>query len=264
MSDQQFYDHDTDVWLARELMGTAEVLGQQLSPNAAALMAEDLMCFPQQVLKRALSRVRNEHAGRLTPKAILDRIDDAVGRPTANEAWAIASSALDERATVVWTNEMMDAWSVARPVAQAGDMVGGRMAFIAAYERVVRFAREAKNLPIVSVSIGWDGSMRDPAIEKALALGYITPEHAAREMSVALPAPVFNPVAMLTGRVEEGKSAREAAPEVRARLAQLRDEVAGRARRAGAAERMERMRVARYKRELDARVQQRLAQEGKS
>lgn len=143
-------------------------------------------------------------------------------------------------------------------------MVGGRMAFIAAYERVVRFARGAKTLPTVTVSIGWDGGMRDPAIEKALALGYITPEHAAREMSVALPAPVFNPVALLAGRVEEGNGAREATPEVRARLAQLREEVAGRTRRAGAAQRLERIRLATYKRDLDARVQQRLAQEGKS
>lgn len=250
-------------WLVKQLMGTAEVLGQALSPTAAAMMAEDLSSFPQLVLARALSRVRNEHAGRLTPKAILDRIDDAVGRPAANEAWAIASTALDERATVVWTNEMAAAWSLARPVAEAGDMVGARMAFITAYERVVRGAREAKALPTVTVSIGWDAEGRNPAIEKALQLGYITPERAAQEMTVALPAPVFNPVALLTGRVEETPGA-GLTPELRARLKTLRDDLAGSRKRSAAAERLKRIKQARAKRELNERVQQRLAQEGKA
>lgn len=250
-------------WLVKQLMGTAEVLGQTLSPTAAAMMAEDLCSFPQLVLARALSRVRNEHAGRLTPKAILDRIDDALGRPAANEAWAIASTALDERATIVWTNEMATAWSLARPVAEAGDMVGARMAFIAAYDRVVRGARELKAVPTVTVSIGWDSEGRNPAIEKALSLGYITPEHAAREMTVALPAPVFNPVAMLTGRIEEAPAA-GLTPEVRAKLQALRDDLVNRSNRAGAAERLERIKQARYKRELNERVQQRLAEEGRA
>lgn len=250
-------------WLVKQLMGTAEVLGQTLSATAAAMMAEDLSSFPQLVLARALSRVRNEHAGRLTPKAILDRIDDAIGRPAANEAWAIASTALDERATIVWTNEMAAAWSLARPVAEAGDMVGARMAFIAAYDRVVRGARELKAVPIVTVSIGWDAEGRNPAIEKALQLGYITPEHAQREMTVALPAPVFNPVALLTGRIEESPGA-GLTPEVRAKLQALRDDLVGRSNRAAASDRLERIKQARTKRELNERVQQRLAQEGKA
>jgi hypothetical protein len=251
------------LWLVKQLIGTAEVLGQALSPAAAALMAEDLSSFPQLVLARALSRVRNEHAGRLTPKEILDRIDDAVGRPAANEAWAIASTALDERATVVWTNEMAAAWSLARPVAEAGDMIGARMAFITAYERVVRGAREAKAVPTVTVSIGWDAEGRNPAIEKALQLGYITPERAAQEMNIALPPPVFNPLALLTDRVDETPGA-GLTPELRARLKSLRDDLANRRSRTGAAERLERIKQARYKRELNQRVQQRLAEERKA
>lgn len=250
-------------WLVKQLLGTAEVLGQPLSPTAAALMAEDLSSFTQLVLARALSRVRNEHAGRLTLKAILDRIDDAVGRPAANEAWAIASTALDERATVVWTNEMADAWSVARPLAEAGDMVGARMAFIAAYERVVRAARELKAVPSVTISIGWDAESRNPAIEKALALGYISPEQAAQEMTVALPAPVFNPVALLTGKVEASTTV-AMPPETRQALELLRADVAKRGRRADAVRRMEQMQERRRKRELDARVQEMLRKEVKA
>ncbi len=213
-------------WLLEQLMGTAELLGQQISPASAAMLADDLSTYPREVLARALSRVRTEHSGRLTPKAILDRIDEALGRPAANEAWAIAMQALDERATVVWTGEMSDAWLAAKPIADGGDMVGARMAFIAAYERLVRAAREARSMPVVHVSIGWDATARDAALEKAVQLGYLTDER-ANEHRVALPAPVFNPVALLTGNVEVAK---HAPPDVRERLKKLRDDLAERRR----------------------------------
>lgn len=221
-------------WLLQQLIGTAELLGQQLSPIAAAMLAEDLGCYSRQVLERALARVRTEHTGRLTPKAILDRIDEAMGRPAAVEAWAIASQALDERATVVWTGEMADAWNVALPVAATGDMIGARFAFVAAYERLVRAAREERRLPEVTVSIGWDAALRDAAIDKAVQLGYLAPAVAAKHKGPQLAAPVFNPVALLAGRVEETKAA---GPDVRRRLAELREELATReVRRQRAAE----------------------------
>lgn len=218
-------DADTE-WLIKQLVGSAEVLGQQITPTAAMLMADDLSVYPKDVLARALSRVRNEHTGRLTPKAIIDRIDEAVGRPAANEAWAIALGAMDEATTLVWNNEIVDAWAVARPIAEAGDMIGARMSFIAAYERIVRNAREMKAMPESVVSLGWDKATTNPAIEKALALGYITPAEAERHSVKALPAPVIDGQLLLTGRIEPAAGA---SPEIRARLAQLREEVAGRA-----------------------------------
>lgn len=208
--------------LVQEIAATAEVLGQTVTERAAALMALDLSSYPHEVISHALSRVRSEHAGRFTIKAILDRIDDAVGRPTAHEAWAIALTSLDERNTVVWTNEMADAWLVASPLAKANDKFGARNAFVSAYERIVRAAKEAKALPVVTVSIGWDAQCRNPAIEKALSLGYITPERAAQEMDAALPAPTFNPVALLTGRIEPASTM---PPDTRARFAAMRKEL---------------------------------------
>lgn len=215
-------DHDLD-WLIKQLIGTSELLGQQVSPSAAAMLADDLCCYPRDVLARALSRVRTEHTGRLTPKAIIDRIDEALGRPGANEAWAMALNALDERKTVVWTLEMSEAWGVARDVAAEGDLVGARMAFIGAYERLVRMAREERRLPEVSVSIGWDGEQRAAAIEKAVQLGYLTQDKAAEHLPALGFTPGFEPVALLAGNVE---AAAEAPPEVRARLAQLREDLA--------------------------------------
>ncbi|CAN7494551.1 hypothetical protein LJR074_003405 [Acidovorax sp. LjRoot74] len=215
---------DNDMqWLVQQIVGTSELLGQEIKPTSAAMLAEDLAVYPRDVLAKAMARVRTEHTGRLTPKAILDRIDEVMGRPGANEAWAMALNALDERATVVWTSEMAEAWGVARDVAAEGDMVGARMAFISAYERLVRTARDERRLPEVTVSIGWDGELRGQAVEKAVQLGYLTKEKAAEHLPALGFTPGFQPIALLTGKVEPTA---DASPDVRARLAQLREELA--------------------------------------
>lgn len=210
-------------WLVQQIVGTSELLGQEIKPAAAAMLAEDLAGYPREVLAKAFARVRTEHTGRLTPKVILDRIDEAMGRPGANEAWAMAVNALDERNTVVWTTEMSDAWGVARELAAERDLVGARMAFIAAYERLVRTARDERRLPEVSVSVGWDSALRALAVEKAVQLGYLPLEQAVEHVPALRLAPGLPPVALLTGDVS---AAPDAPPEVRARLAQLRDDLA--------------------------------------
>lgn len=263
--------NDDDLpWLVRQLAATAELLGQELKPNAAALLAEDLAAYDRNILAAALRRVRTEHTGRLTPKAIIDRIDELAGRPAANEAWALASQALDERATIVWTCEMSDAWAVAQPLAATGDMVGARMAFIAAYERLVRVAREERRMPQAWVSLGWDTSGRTAAVEQAQQRGYITAQQEAEMLPAPEPAPGFNPVALLTGRVEADPGA---TPEMRRRLAALRAELAAkdeaRHQRRQQAKRRAALDLAERKAEAQRRVDERLAaeaaaQEGKT
>lgn len=208
-------------WLIEQVMATAELLGGELKPVAAGLMAEDLSHYPHDLVRKALRRVRAEHTGKLTLKAIIDRIDEAVGRPSPNEAWATASQAIDESKTVVWTDEIQQAWGAAQPLAQAGDMIGARMAFLSAYERLVRDARDERRLPVVTISEGWDAAGRAAAVEKAARLGYVAPEQA--QAYLPAPEPVFNPVALLAGRVEVASSA---SPAVRSRLRQLREDLA--------------------------------------
>lgn len=291
MTNPQFNPDDEDakdVWLVQQLMATAELLGQQMTPTAAAVLAADLSTYPQPVIAHALSRVRAEHGGRLTGKAILDRIDDAVGRPTAHEAWAIALTSLDERATVVWSNEMSDAWLLAGPLARAGDKFGARNAFVSAYERIVRAAKDAKALPTVTVSIGWDSQARDAAIEKALSIGYVSLETILRaghylERAIALghltvaqavereyiteleaadlhsyavlAAPTFNPVGLLTGRIEPAAGA---APDTRARIAAMRKDLDASARKQEAEKETERLRQAVDLRQKKADVQRKV------
>lgn len=210
------------VWLIRQIIGTAELLGQEIKPTAADMLADDLSSYPRAVLAAALSRVRTEHTGRLTPKAIIDRIDEAMGRPGANEAWAVAVTAMDERATVVWTDEMAQAWGVAQSIADGGDMVGARMAFIAAYERLVRTAREERRMPSVTVSVGWDAAGRTAAVEKAVQLGYMPADQAQQY----LPAPAAEPWMSAVLLAGPAIPAIKAPPEIVERLAQLREELA--------------------------------------
>lgn len=208
-------------WLVATLVATAEVLGQQLTPAAALLMAEDLASFDREVLARALARVRSEHAGKLTLKVVLDRVDELSGRLAPNEAWALALRALDERETVVWTDEVCQAWAQARPIVQAGDKVGARMAFVSAYERIVREGREARRRPAVLVSEGWDAAGRNAALDQAVSAGLLTAEQ-AQQHRPQLQAPAFNPMALLTSDLARPI---EAPAEIKARLAALRAEI---------------------------------------
>lgn len=129
----------------------------------------------------------------------------ASNRPSADEAWAIALRASDEAETVVWTEEIAQAWGVCLPVVESGDEVGARMAFRAAYERITADAKVAGVPAKWIVSQGHDADKRAIAIERARVAGL-------------LPAPV---VAQFVPLIE---SRREPAPstDVAARIADLK------------------------------------------
>lgn len=238
-------------WLIDQLAATAELLGQQMSPAAAMMLAEDLAEYPRPALAAALKRVRTECTGKLTPKVIIEAIDAAMGRPGSNEAWATALQALDERNTVVWTEEMAQAWEVARPVVQGGDEIGGRMAFKDAYERLVRAARDERRTPVVTVSVGWDAEQRAAAVEKAVKIGYMPGDQAVRlgymPLPLALEQGYVSPVearklagldievlclpppsgmGAIEAVMQTGGLPGDAPPAIRARLIELRDELA--------------------------------------
>ncbi len=177
-------DHEIE-HLVDLLVATAEVLGHEIRPGAAALMANDLSKYPLDALNRALAKCRMELTGRLTPKAIIDRLQDGGVWLSANEAWALALPATDEAKTVVWTDEIAKAWAVALPIMEAGDKIGARMAFIPAYERLVQAAREAGKPVQWLVSDGWDPALREQAVTKAVTAGLLPPPAPV----AALPAP---------------------------------------------------------------------------
>lgn len=95
----------------------------------------------------------------------------ADGRLGPEEAWATAIVAGDEAATVVWTDEMAQAWEIARTVFEAGDEVAARMAFREAYIRLVTQARAAREPLRWRASLGHDARQREAVIQAAVATG---------------------------------------------------------------------------------------------
>lgn len=175
---------------------TAELTGTELSESAIRVMEADLAAYPEANVLQALDRCRKELKGRMTLAAILERVAECDGRPGSEEAWAIALASNDEAETVVWTEEIALAMSVASPLLEARDKVAARMAFCEAYERIVRVARQA-GIPCHWVaSLGTDAGRRATALASAVQVGRIAHSQALQY----LPAPDdVNVVAGLLG-----------------------------------------------------------------
>lgn len=150
--------------LAEAIFLTAEVCGQPLSQAAAAMLAHDLADFDEAVILAALARCRKELQGPLTMVGILARIDD--GRPDAEEAWRLLPRS--ESASVVWTDEMAQAWGIAQPLLSAGEMEAARKVFCEAYAKAVLDAR-IRQEPVHWVpSLGSDAASRASVLRDAV------------------------------------------------------------------------------------------------
>jgi len=136
--------------------------------------------YDSQQVKSAIEQwCANPETGQWPPKpadiaAVLQKGDKAEGRARprrlgGNEAWAIAMTCVDERKTVVWTNEIASAWDIARPVLDMGDKVGARMAFLESYDRITKTNEHADITPKIEISYGWDASSRANALKSDTA-----------------------------------------------------------------------------------------------
>lgn len=191
------------------------------SPTSAALFFNALRGYSLQTVRDAFTaHCRDPQRGRFAPVPadILAQIEGAAaadGRPEVDEAWAIAVAAKDEAATVVWTEEAAEAFGVCRPVLDAGDEVGARMAFKAAYVRLVSEARASREPIRWSASEGHDPSRRSAALTAAVESGRLPVAY--------LPAPNVGPVA---GLLELSRQ-RGCPAEVRDRLLEIRQQITG-------------------------------------
>lgn len=221
--------------LLLSLFATAEAMGQQLTQAAALLMVEDLRDYSESVLSAALRSCRIE-GGRLTVSSILKHAQLADGRPGKDEAWAIAMTTNDEFETVVLTDEIQLALAAAKPVLDAGDKVGARMAFISAYERFVGQSREDAKPVNWHVSVGFDANRRIQAVTKAVQMQRIPQEHGQKYLADLSVTPITEDgravVALLTGEVARPS------PKLRAKLAAVKESMLA-MREASAAEKTE-------------------------
>lgn len=170
---------------------TAELCGRTFSAAAAAVFVSDLSGYPEQQVIGALRRCRREVRGMLTVQDVVSRLED--GRPGADEAWAMIPH--DESGSVVWSQEMAEAWGIAAPLIAEGDKVGGRMAFREAYARLCAAARDRCEPVRWAPSMGHDPRGREDALRVAVEAGRITHEH-AQSLTPALQTPTL---ALLTG-----------------------------------------------------------------
>ncbi|MGY2184675.1 hypothetical protein [Pseudomonas sp. SDO5591_S426] len=215
MNDQQV------AGLAAAICATAEAMGQEMNPGTAAMMAEDLCAYSVPVVKAALKACRFEVKGKLAMADILQRVQAADGRPGKDEAWAIAMTLNDEFETVVLTDEIQLALAAAKPVLDAGDKVGARMAFNSAYERLVGQAREDNKQVNWHVSVGFDANRRVQAISKAAQMRRIPQDRAQQYLAELSVEPVTEDGRALAGLIT-GTITRPA-PKLRAKLAAVKD-----------------------------------------
>lgn len=163
-------EQDKD-WLIETLGAMMELAGQQVRPAALSLLAGDLTHLPRPALELALARIRAEHRGLILTSTVLQYVDHAMGRLLPAEAYALALSSTDDRATIVWTNEIAEAWAVAAPLLNAGDKFGSRQAFMESYARLTGEARALRRFPTVQVSLGHDPEGRTRALQEAITAG---------------------------------------------------------------------------------------------
>lgn len=201
---RQFLDMLTD---------TLAAYGKPL-PEGAMLKAwwTNLEPYSLQMVAMALTTYRDENGEFApVPAGIAKRCKLMDGRPTADEAWAIALTSVDEADTVVWTEETAEAFGLCRSVLDMGDEVGARRAFIEAYNRFVTVARGLGRPAKWNVSMGWDSVKREAALTKAQTAGL-------------LPAPTVRN--LLPNYAEPGEKVQEC-PEglkrVKEELAKLQD-----------------------------------------
>lgn len=188
---------------------TAEAIGTTISPATAMMMADDLSDYSLNELGRALRACRMEVRNKLTVADIIQRCQAEDRRPGKDEAWSIGLDSSDEYGTAVMTWEIQQAMIPAKVILDEGDNVGARMAFMSAYERLVREARQI-NRPIeVIVSLGFDKERREPAIQRAVQLGWLPQIEADRHLKglcLSAPSQTAQAVAgLITGKVVKPK-----------------------------------------------------------
>lgn len=172
---------------AELLRVTAAYYDRKLTPDTVAIYWRGLADLPLEAVRGAVNaHVQDPVAGKFMPKiadirAALEanRADD--GHPGAEEAWSIALQARHESASVVWTEQISDAFfQAALPLLDEGDKIAARKAFQERYERELADARKAGVVAKWIASLGSNLDQREQAIEQAVRLGRITSEHGQR------------------------------------------------------------------------------------
>lgn len=163
---------------------TSELCGRTFSEAAGRMFVADLSGYPETAVIKALAKCRREVRGMLTVQDVLSRVDD--GRPGAEEAWAMMP--FDEAQSVVWSDEMAQAFGVCGPLLDQGEKVAARMAFKESYTRLCAEARDAGRTVRWTPSLGHDPRGRAAVLVSAVETGRLAYSQAA-QLCHELPPP---------------------------------------------------------------------------
>lgn len=166
------------------MQATLAVYDKTATTETVGLWWNLLGCYEFSDVELAFVQYLKSTEGRFSPKpASIISIIDAMrpdGRPGVDEAWAMIPR--DEYASAVMTEEMAEAYGIAKPLLDEGDQVAARMAFKDAYSRIVEKNKLAGIAPKWFPSLGIDSAMRETVITEAVRLGRIGVEHAAKSV----------------------------------------------------------------------------------
>lgn len=164
--------------LTEYVKGTYAMIGQEISDLQLAMTVEKLSSYPEEAIRKALSRAQDE-CKRITYTDILDRIPG--GHPGPEEAWAtIAKAMKNETLSLIWTDEMREAYGVANGVSD--DPVQARMAFKETYSKAVAEARATRKPLNWTLSKGTDKAMLELVLTEGVKAGKLTAAYAKRQI----------------------------------------------------------------------------------
>ena len=191
---QSDYDNFVDLWLtAHEI----SVSNKQPSNNAVDAIFETLIDYELIHIKKSLLQHRKMSKFAPTPADIIDLLESSHQHLSADEAWALCPAS--ELETVVWTNEIAQAWAVCSNLFYEGDKIGARMAFKSAYERITNISQMQGIRPRWSVCLGDDKSGIEPVVTKAVSMGRISQQQANKALPPSQESGLIGK--MLTGKV---------------------------------------------------------------
>ena len=191
---KQDFNKFSDAWAdAHEVMAAGKVL----SPRAMVSIFDDLEDYSIESVLAALKHHRK--TARFAPTATdsIELLGSHNKRLTPDEAWAMMPAS--ERETVVWTEEMAGAYAVAYDLIVEGDKIAARMAFKGAYERLCNEASLMQKPVIWKACIGYDKTLIEPVLQKAVISGRITQQTANKLIPAPQDAGVI--AGLLTGKV---------------------------------------------------------------
>jgi len=190
------FNEFSEAWAdAHEVLAAGRVLSQRAMVSAFSSL-EDYDIEP--VLAALRHHCKTSRYAPV-PADIVDLLSAHNKRLSADEAWAMMPRSEDE--TVVWTEEMAAAYAVAFDLITEGDRIAARMAFKGAYERLCSEASIMQAPVVWKVCTGYDKTMIEPVLQKAVLAGRITQQIADKYLPAPKDAGVI--AGLLTGKVTE-------------------------------------------------------------